>query len=222
MIRLIVHGARGRMGRRIRSLARDDARFKVVASLGRDDRIETPEGDREGCDVIVDFSSPSGAERAARLLVGTTGLPRRILDVLDDAARSVPVMIAPNTSRGVVVLNHLAAEAARLLGGEFDVDVIETHHARKRDAPSGTAVNLVRIMRENADLNVGPQRVHSIRAGDVRGEHTVCFSGRDEQLKIFHSVASRDVFAAGALHAAAWLHGQPAGHYTVGRAYGLA
>ena len=218
------------MGRRIRSLARDDARFKVVASFGRDDRVDTRKRDREECDVIVDFSSPSGAERAARLamaqgaalLVGTTGLPRRILDVLDDAARSVPVMIAPNTSRGVVVLNHLAAEAARLLGGEFDVDVIETHHARKRDAPSGTAANLVRIMRENADLNVGPQRVHSIRAGDVKGEHTVCFSGRDEQLKIFHSVASRDVFAAGALHAAAWLHGQPAGHYTVERAYGLA
>ena len=109
MIRLMVHGAEGRMGKRVCSLARADVRFELVAAIGRDDAIDERDVQRDPCDVIVDFSSPSGTERAARLavgrnaalLVGTTGLSRQILGVLDDAARLIPCMIAPNTSRGV-------------------------------------------------------------------------------------------------------------------------
>jgi 4-hydroxy-tetrahydrodipicolinate reductase len=230
MIRLAINGARGRMGRRISSLARADERFQLVAALAREDMEEEASATGGRCDVLVDFSSPSGAERAARfalrheaaLLVGTTGLSRQNLDVLEDAARSLPVMIAPNTSPGAAVLTHLAAVAARLLGGDFDVNLIEKHHAGKRDAPSGTARRLADLLRETVPVPLPPDRVHSIRGGDIVGEHAVLFAGPGECLEILHSVANRDVFAAGALRAAAWLCGKPPGRYTIEDAFGLA
>lgn len=230
MIRLAVHGAWGRMGQRICSLACDDERFRVVIALGREEASEGGTAADTSCDVVLDFSSPSGAERAARLalqhraalLVGTTSLSRQTLGVLDDAARSVPVMIAPNTSLGVVVLNHLTTEAARLLGHAFDVDIVERHHAGKRDAPSGTARRLADILREKSGVAIGPERIQSIRAGDVVGEHAVLFTGPGQSLKILHSVTTRDVFAAGALRAAAWLCGRAPGRYTIEQAFGLA
>ena len=219
MIRLVVHGARGRMGRRICSLARDDERFQVVAAIDRADAPDRKVAASVPWDVVVDFSSPRGAEQAARLavqhsaalLVGTTGLSRRNLDVLDDAARSVPVMIAPNTSLGVAVLNHLATEAARLLGSDFDVDIVEQHHVGKRDAPSGTALRLAHLLYEKSGVEIPAGRIHSIRAGDVIGEHAVYFAGPGQCIKISHSVTTRDVFALGALRAAAWLCGKAPG-----------
>jgi 4-hydroxy-tetrahydrodipicolinate reductase len=230
MIRLVINGARGRMGQRISSLARADDRFEIVAALEREGTEEMVTAAATACDVVVDFSSPSGSMSAARcalrhraaLLVGTTGLSRQNLDVLEDAARSVPVMIAPNTSLGVAVLNHLATLAARLLGRGFDVDLIEAHHARKRDAPSGTARRLVDLLQTSSGVTLAPERVHSIRAGDIIGEHAVHFTGPGEQLKISHSVATRDVFAAGALRAAAWLYGRAPGRYTIEQAFGVA
>jgi 4-hydroxy-tetrahydrodipicolinate reductase len=218
------------MGQRVCVLARDDQRFKIVAALGREKTSESGLAAGSSCDVVLDFSSSSGAERAARLavqhhaalLVGTTGLSRQTLGVLDDAARSQPVMIAPNTALGIVVLNHLTTEAARLLGRRFDVDIVERHHAGKRDAPSGTARRLADLLRKKSGLAIGPERIHSIRAGDVVGEHAIHFAGPGQCLKILHSVTDRDVFAAGALRAAAWLSGRAPGAYTIEQAFGLA
>jgi 4-hydroxy-tetrahydrodipicolinate reductase len=228
-IRLIVHGAHGRMGTRICALAERDARFEIVAALDRDDTNE-PDAARLGAaDVMVDFSSPDGAEHAARLagaqgvalVVGTTGLSRENARVLGDAARSIPVLIAPNTSLGVAVMSHLAGEAARRLGEAFDVDIIEAHHTHKRDAPSGTALRLAAAIGTRAGREMPPERTHAIRAGDTVGEHTILFSGQGENLSISHVVRDRDVFAAGALHAAAWLAGREPGRYSMEDALGL-
>lgn len=228
-IRLLVHGARGRMGTRIAALARDDARFKLVAAHDIEDRAQADAIAPSAFDAIIDFSSSEGALHAAELaikhraalVVGTTGLSSNFLEFIEVAARSTPVMIAANTSLGVAVLNHLAAEAARLLGSDFDVDLIEAHHAMKRDAPSGTALRLRDALRHEADVELPDERIHSIRAGDIIGEHTIQFSGPGEKIKIFHSATNRDLFARGALRAAAWLRGKPPGRYTIEQSFGL-
>lgn len=176
-VRLLVHGSQGRMGARIAALARDDARFTLVAAHDRDDAAQADAIARGAIDAIIDFSSDDGAQRAAHhaqrlgaaLLVGTTGLSAPTLKNLELTGKSVPVMVAANTSLGVAVLGHLAAEAARLLGPEFDIDLIEMHHTMKRDAPSGTALRLVAALRERAGTDLDPQRVHCIRAGDIVG-----------------------------------------------------
>ncbi|MHC4947156.1 MAG: 4-hydroxy-tetrahydrodipicolinate reductase [Planctomycetota bacterium] len=222
MIRLAVHGASGRIGSRICALALPDPRFRPVAVPGAGGR----DGDwpaTEPVDVIVDFTSDEGARRAAAaavrcgaaLLVGTTGLSPETLDAIGESARSVPVMVAPNTSLGVAVMRRLVAEAARCLGTRFDVDIVDRHRAGKRDAPSGTALDLADHVGRARGAPVVAERLHAIRAGDIAGEHAVEFSGPAERLEIRHTVADRDVFARGALHAAAWLVGRPPGRYAM-------
>ena len=222
MIRLIVHGAQGRMGRRICALAGSDPRFEVI-----DGELSEP---RDGgsvsdaaCDVVIDFSSPAGAECAAKLavahgaalLVGTTGLSGQNFRQLEEAAESVPVMIASNTSIGVTVLNKLAVVAAKLLGADFAVEMTESHHIGKRDAPSGTALRLAEVLREQAGREVPRESIRAIREGDIVGEHEIVFRGPAESLRISHSARSRDLFALGALRAAAWLHGRSPGRYGI-------
>ena len=228
-IRLLVHGAKGKMGTRIAALARDDVRFELVAAHDLADREASQAHAPGAFHAIIDFSSDSGAQHAAHLavkhraalVVGTTGLSPDSLEIIGFAARSSAVMFASNTSLGVAVLNHLAAEAARLLGAEFDIDLIETHHTMKRDAPSGTALTLAATLRAKAGVQLPPQRIHSIRAGDVIGEHIVQFSGPGERIILGHFATNRDLFARGALRAAAWLHGQPPGRYTIEQSLGL-
>jgi 4-hydroxy-tetrahydrodipicolinate reductase len=229
MLQLVINGARGRMGRLVRALATDDERFRVVACLGRDDHDDAPQLAPRDVDVVIDFSSDEGARCAAALaqrtgaalLVGTTALSAKTLDRIEVSARSAPVMIAPNTSRGIAVMNHIVTETARLLGTEFCIDLVEYHHAAKRDAPSGTARRILDSLRDQAGVEVPPEHVHSIRAGDIPGEHQVEFTGPAERLKIFHLVAARDVFARGALNAAAWLADRPAGRHTLEQSLGL-
>jgi 4-hydroxy-tetrahydrodipicolinate reductase len=228
-IRLLVHGARGKMGARIAALAHHDSRFAVAAHVDRDDNERVTHLAPGSVDVIVDFSSDEGAQHAAELtarlhcalLVGTTGLSSKSLDFIGVAARFAPVMIAPNTSRGVAVLNRLAVIAARFLGSAYEIDLIESHHSMKRDAPSGTALRLQQSLREGAGVNLPQQRIHSIRDGEVIGEHSLQFAGSGEILKISHSATSRDLFARGALDAAAWLHSRPPGHYRIEQAFGM-
>ena len=129
-------------------------------------------------------------------------------------------MIAPNTSLGVAVLNHLAAVAAGLLGTRYGVNLIEAHHTGKRDAPSGTALRIADTLRR-AGAELPAESIHAIRSGDVVGEHTVEFAGGGERIRICHMATSRDLFARGALEAAAWLHGRPPGRYTIEQALGL-
>jgi 4-hydroxy-tetrahydrodipicolinate reductase len=119
-------------------------------------------------------------------------------------------MVAPNTSLGVAVTRRLVAEAARLLPG-FDVDIVETHHSRKLDAPSGTARSLAEAVARGSGKPMDSGRIHSIRAGDVIGDHAVSFCGQGERVTVSHSATSRDLFALGALRMARWLSGQRPG-----------
>lgn len=234
MIRLLVHGAGGRMGRHVTALAESDQRFELIARFGRSsssvatsDRDEYP---NPAADAVVDFSSDAGASEAAQLasnsgaalLVGTTGLTAKTLDVLGVLARSQPVMIAPNTSRAVAVMNHLVGQAARLLGQQYEVDLIEQHRRGKLDAPSGTACRLLESISREAGIDVTPERVHCLRTGDVVGDHEVRFTGDGERLSFFHSALNRTVFAAGALDAMAWLVGREPGLYSIEQSLGLA
>lgn len=173
-------------------------------------------------DVVIDFSSPQGASRGlglalrlhAALLVGTTGLDAATLTALRDASRTIPVMVTPNTSPGVATVGELVMRAARALGAGYQCSIVESHHIHKKDAPSGTAKRLAARCREGgADLH--DDHVLSIRAGDIVGEHIVRFAGPGETIEITHRATTRDLFAHGALRAAAWLAGRPPGWYTI-------
>ena len=224
--RLIIHGAHGRMGQRIHALAQEDERFEVVAALGRADDIDQC----DMADVVIDFSAPNALSRAVRcaadrraaLLVGTTGLERANHAEIGVFARAGAVMVAPNTSVGVAVLAHLVAEAARLLPAQYDVSIVEAHHARKVDAPSGTALRLRDAIESSSARRVAPDDIHAVRAGDIVGEHTVWCAGDQQVLRLTHEAQSRDVFAHGALDAACWMRGRAPGMYTIEQAIGLA
>jgi 4-hydroxy-tetrahydrodipicolinate reductase len=222
-IGLAIHGAKGRMGQRIAALANDMPSVRVTALLDRDgDRQTSISPKLADARAIIDFSSDEGTRAAAELaerlgialLVGTTALSSATLERLAALERSVPVMVCANTSLGVAVARHLAREAARLLGADYSIDIIETHHTKKLDAPSGTALALAASVAEGG-RTVAADRIHAIRAGDVIGDHIVQFAGVGEILRIQHSATTRDLFARGALRAAAWLAGKPAGRYRI-------
>jgi len=223
MIRLVIHGAAGRMGTRIRALARADARFEVLAAIDQDEQFDASVDPNAAVDVVIDFSSDQGTSSAvtiatnhgAALLIGTTGLSQQTLDIIEVATRKVPVMVAPNTSIGVAVFTNLVARAARLLGSGYDVKLTEHHHKHKVDAPSGTALRIAEQMRREAGIELTADQIHSIRSGDIVGEHFIEFISPDERIKFHHIATDRDLFARGALQLAAWLHGQEPGRYTI-------
>lgn len=190
-------------------------------------------------DVAVDFSQPQATRanlaacRAARkpLLIGTTGFVAELVaDELEAAAREIALLVAPNTSLAVALLIELVRRAATALPPQFDIEILEAHHRAKRDAPSGTALELARAAGEGRGLErsqalsgasggrAGPRRAGEIgfavlRGGDIVGEHTVLFAGPGEELRLSHRAADRSIFARGALRAARWLAGQPPGRY---------
>jgi 4-hydroxy-tetrahydrodipicolinate reductase len=191
-----------------------------------------------GVAVLVDFSHAGSFAAAVALAVthglglvsGTTGLEPRDEALLDDAARKIPVLWAANFSLGVALLEHLSEVAAAKLGPDFDAEILEIHHSRKRDAPSGTALALGRavaagrgryldeLARFQRHGQVGPRTSGEIgfavlRGGDSVGEHTVMFAGEGERIELTHRATDRAVFALGALRAARWLAGRPAGRY---------
>ena len=229
MIGVLVHGARGRMGQRVCALLRADERFEIVAALGRSGAAKDGADTWSGADVAIDFSAPRGTDHAAQqaahagvpLVVGTTGLTHENLQRLDESARSIPVLVAPNLALGAVLLHHLAATAARLLGSGYDVDIVESHRAGKRDQPSGTALSIATAIEAARGTAIPAHRVHSIRSGELPGEHRILFSGPHEFLEITHRAGDRDLYAEGALRAAAWLVEQPPGRYRVEDALGV-
>ncbi|MBL8764025.1 MAG: 4-hydroxy-tetrahydrodipicolinate reductase [Phycisphaerae bacterium] len=232
-IRLLVNGATGRVGHRLIALACADPRFRVVAGVSRNRPTSgiawtwaAPEDARRfaaDTDVIVDFSSPMGAMHAAELtrecgaalLVGTTGLAIDQLDSLrvSTATRSA-VLVAPNTSPGVAALAAVAADLARRLGPGYQASIMESHHAAKKDAPSGTALRLARAVR-GAGGELTDANIVSVRSGDVVGEHTIRLAGPGEYLELTHRATTRDLFAHGALRAALALAGRAPGWYTI-------
>jgi 4-hydroxy-tetrahydrodipicolinate reductase len=224
-LRVLLVGAAGRMGKTIVDLARNDPNVEIVAQCDIGDAIESA---MKKSDVVIDFSHREAIDEICRaalqdqrpLVIGTTGHSAEQLAAIDRAARSLPVVFASNFSAGVNTLFALARHTAETLGTEFNVEIIETHHQTKKDAPSGTAKTLAIILRKARNAN-DEISIQSIRQGDVVGEHTVVFSGPGECLEMTHRAASREIFARGALRAAHWIIGKPAGLYSMQDVLGL-
>lgn len=258
-LRVVVSGATGKMGGTLRWLIGEDPELQLVGGLDRDEAGDEGASppvvgvDRAGevlggADAIIDFSAPEFLGRllavhgkalgGKALLVGTTGLGEKEHRLLEEASASSPVLVAANFSVSVNVLLILAEQAARALGDEYDVEVVEAHHRRKEDAPSGTAlalgealargrgVELKAVRRDGRSGRPGPRPsgeigFHAVRGGGVVGEHDVMFLGEMDRLTLSHLATDRSLFAAGALRAARWLAGRPAGRYTMRDVLGL-
>ncbi|MBI1304347.1 MAG: 4-hydroxy-tetrahydrodipicolinate reductase [Phycisphaera sp.] len=221
-VRMVLVGARGRMGSRIDALSEGDRELVIVTRVSRANPLKSRLS-HGACGVVVDFSSPEGCSEAiaiaretgAALLVGTTGLGDDRRAALQGLAKTNAVLLAPNTSLGVAVTRRLARIAAELLGpAGWRVDLVESHHDRKKDAPSGTAIALADEVRAGG-ISLENERIHAIRAGDTVGEHELRFAGPGERIQIVHEAQSRDLFALGALRAARWLDGRAPGWYTM-------
>ena len=235
-LRALLVGAAGRMGEAITASAGE---VKIIpCELGDD--ISTA---MNGCEVAIDFSHADATESLCAaatkyrkpLVIGTTGHSQKQLEIINSAASKVPIVFASNFSVGVNALFALTQRAAALLGDDFDIEVTEAHHRMKKDAPSGTAKTLLQILkasRTDAELfhgregNVGARSqkeigVHSIRGGDIVGDHTVIFAGSGERLELTHKASSRETFARGALRAAHWVIDRDPGLYDMRDVLGL-
>ncbi|MDP2923285.1 MAG: 4-hydroxy-tetrahydrodipicolinate reductase [Candidatus Omnitrophota bacterium] len=231
MIKLGIAGVCGRMGRRIFELASNDKDFEVTLVLER--KGIPPIGKELGklkisssadglflVDVFVDFTIPEATETnldyVARykkaLVLGTTGLNDAQLNKVEEVSKVVPIVFSPNMSVGVNVLFTLLPEIAKRLGPDYSIEITEAHHRAKKDAPSGTAKKFGQIL---ADTTKKEIPIHAIRLGDIVGDHTIIFCGNSERIEIKHQAHSRDLFALGALKAAKWVMGKPAGLYSM-------
>jgi 4-hydroxy-tetrahydrodipicolinate reductase len=233
------------MGRELARLLSGQGDITLVAGIEAPGHPELRAGDvpvldsldalSGGCDVVVDFSAPGPMVEHARhsvaagrpFVTGVTGLSAEQTQALARCSESIALVHAPNFSVGVAALLHLAADAARLLGAEYDVEIIETHHREKRDAPSGTARLLGDALSlatrragvcHGRDGQVGPKQageigVHAVRTGSVVGEHVVIFGGPGERLELTHRADSRQAFAAGVIRAIRFARSAPPGLY---------
>ena len=224
-VRVLLIGAAGRMGQTVRDLAESDPEIEIVAQCDLGDAIAPA---IENCDVVIDFSYADATDEICRaalgngkpLVIGTTGHSQEQRTIIEETARSVPVVFASNFSVGVNVLFWLARKAGEFLGPDFSAEIIETHHRMKKDAPSGTAKTLAEILK--AAQKIQPEiPIESVREGDVVGEHRVLFSGPGERLELTHRAASREIFARGALRAAKWIVGRPPKLYSMQDVLGL-
>jgi 4-hydroxy-tetrahydrodipicolinate reductase len=223
-VRVTLIGARGRMGRTIVDLARNDPKIEIVAQCDLGDAIEPA---IKNCDVAIDFSNSSAIDEISRaalqyrkaLVIGTTGHSREQRELIEKMAKPLPIVFASNFSVGVNALFALTRRAAEILGSEFAPQIVETHHKMKKDAPSGTAKTLAEILKETLKTEIP---IESIREGEVVGEHTVSFVGPGERLELTHRAGSREIFARGALRAAEWVVGKPARLYSMQDVLGIA
>ena len=259
-LRVACVGALGRMGERVRAAVVEAVDAELVGALESHGHAglgtELGPGVRvvddarvafANAEVVIDFSIPRSscaalrvaADRGVAYVCGTTGFSASERADLEAAAARIPIVWAPNFSVAVHVLAHLVGTAARLLGPEFDAEIVELHHAAKRDAPSGTALHLaeaiaaargqdlgkVLVAERAGEVGARPSGaigVQALRGGDNPGEHSVLFLGRGERLELVHRAVTRDHFAAGALRAARWLRGRAPGLYAVEQVLGLA
>ncbi len=263
---IAISGAAGRMGRRILALGSQRPDFVITGALdspdhpaqGRDageiagiGNIGVPiSSDRtevlKKCEILIDFSAPavsvenvkSAAELDKAIVIGTTGFSEDQRKELVEAGQKTRCLIAPNMSLGVNLLFGLVEITARILGHNYDVEIIESHHKMKKDAPSGTADKLARVIAQNLDRDLNSSAVYgrhgiigerkteeigimSLRGGDIVGEHTVMFITEGERIELTHRAHSRDAFAKGALQAASWLVSKPKGLYDMQDVLGL-
>lgn len=256
MLRIAIPGAAGRMGRRIAALAIEAESFDIVAAMempgheaiGRDVgelagtgpfgvKVTADMPAEAEVDVMIDFSLPEGTmkflpvclQRKTPMIIGTTGLTASQQAEVADTAREIPIIQAANFSVGINVLLKVVAMVAQALGPDYDIDVEETHHRFKKDAPSGTAIALARSICRSLGKDYGEVAVlgrggvcprqpgeigmHALRVGDTVGEHTVHFGNLGETVHVGHSAHTRDTFVRGALRAAEWLVGKKPGLY---------
>lgn len=266
MKNIIVTGATGRMGSRVIALSGEYPEIclygalekKGHGDLGRDigsvlglgekdvrlgDSLEDMVG---GSDVVIDFTSPAAtiqnlritSEKGKAAVIGTTGLSKEEIDAVRDMSVRIPVVLAPNMSVGVNLLLKVLGDVARVLGDDYDIEIMEAHHRLKKDAPSGTAIKMAQVIAEavQRDLDevgvyarkgiIGERSkkeigIQTVRAGDIVGEHTVLFGGLGERIEITHKASSRDTFARGALRAAMWVAGRKPGLYDMQDVLGL-
>ncbi len=262
MTTIAITGAAGRMGARLIAVAHADNDLKVLGAI---ERAESKFQGRDAgeiagigaigfpvtCDlkptpqVLIDFTVPASTrhwiktcrDRGIAMVIGTTGLQEQDHAAIDRAATDIAVLQTPNTSLGVAVLSKIAAEVAKMLGDDYDIEIVESHHNQKKDAPSGTAAGLADAIlkatgKTAADLDYGRHGgealrargrigMHSLRLGDVVGQHTAHFASQGERLELTHIATNRDTFVHGALRAAKWLAGQKPGRYTMANVLGL-
>jgi 4-hydroxy-tetrahydrodipicolinate reductase len=253
-LKIIIHGAAGRMGQRLIQLLVEDRDLVLAAAIDRTDhpRVGDDAGVLAGvgslgilltgalaeqAEAAIDFSTPTAAlpfaracaDRRIPLVVGTTGFDPDQRKVLDLLSERVPILLSANFSKAVNLLMHLSREAARVLGASADVEIVERHHRFKKDAPSGTALRLAEVISDQlgsgrlvhgregvtGERPRGEIGMHALRTGDNPGEHTVVFGLMGECLELSHRALNRDGFVRGALDAAKFLAGKPAGRYTM-------
>ena len=242
MARIGIIGSEGAMGAALISVVeRSDQELS-----GGIDRGGDPAGLADRSDVLVDFSAPQALDANLHaaigagipLVIGTTGLEARHHQAIDNAARAVPVLQTGNTSLGVTLLAHLVREAAERLGPDWDIEILEMHHRRKVDAPSGTALLLGEAAAEGREITLaensergrdgqtgaraeGAIGFASLRGGTVAGEHSVILAGNEERITLSHSAENRSIFARGAVRAAEWMIGRTPGRYTMDQVLGI-
>jgi 4-hydroxy-tetrahydrodipicolinate reductase len=262
MIDIAITGAAGRMGQRLIALARQDGAFNVVAAIERPDHpsLARDAGEVAGIgaigvpitfdlkptpQVLIDFTVPASTrhwlktcrDRGIAMLIGTTGLQPPDHASIDQAATDIPVLQSPTMALGVAVLFKLAGQVARLLGDDYDIEIVEAHHRFKKDAPSGTALGLAdAILKatgktrdalvfgrhgEESTRRRGDIGMHSLRLGDEVGRHTASFAAPGERLELTHNATNRDTFVHGALRATKWLASQKPGRYTLSDVLGI-
>ncbi len=213
-------GASGRVGKSLIQRIYTSPSWDITMELTRDlSKLNTIHANSFPPHIIIDFSHADTTYQLAKmlvdhsipLLIGTTGLNEVTYELLARCAKTAPVMIVPNTSIGIIILHKLLRLTAAQLDSTFDIDITETHHRHKKDAPSGTALSLQKTL-NNTTTN--PISVHSLRAGKDTADHVISFQGDNESLTFSHRVSSRDVFADGALRLANWLIQQESGVYT--------
>jgi 4-hydroxy-tetrahydrodipicolinate reductase len=249
-LKIAIAGAGGRMGRAVIEAASADRGLDIVAAvdMAGSPAIGQPAGRISigselaavaRADVVLDFTRPEGTlallEHAKAMVIGTTGFTEEDKDRIARAAKRIPIVQAANFAVGVNTAYKLAETAARILGDDYDVEIVETHHRHKVDAPSGTALQLGEIIAgalKKKDFVFGrkgvtgerpPKQIgfHAIRGGDIVGEHTVIFAGTGERVEVTVRSQSRLTYASGALRAAKWLKGRPPALYAMSDVLGL-
>ncbi|MDB6169202.1 MAG: dapB [Verrucomicrobia bacterium] len=239
--RILINGARGRMGQALASSAKELG-LVVTGEVDASDDLAAAVAN---ADVIIDFSSHQATKavldvaiaRKKAVVIGTTGHSAESKKELLALAARTPCVWAGNFSVGVNLLFALTRRAARVLGSDYDAEVVEMHHRFKKDAPSGTATRLLEIILEERKLTAAALRhgragitgertaaevgIHALRGGDVVGEHTVMFAALGERLELVHKASDRGIYARGALRAAEWVVSQPSGVYDMQDVLGL-
>ncbi len=238
MIKLAISGCQGRMGQRITALALEDKVFKISALLENKNRPDVPllshnipvnfeEAAIKGSDVLIEFTTPDATilhlkacrEYGVNMVIGTTGFTKQQITQIKKASSKIAIVFSSNMSVGVNLVFGLIRQAAQITGNDYAITLSETHHAHKKDAPSGTAKTMADIAEQYAKTMV--KDIASIREGEVIGEHTITFESPVDLISIHHHAKTRDIFAQGSLVAAKFLSKKKKGLFNMQDVLGL-